>query len=305
MALVTPDSNIYFAQQDLIGKVQTTGDVRFVSSTAADNSDSDGRDGRSQRRPLSTVDAAIGLATASQGDIILVMPGHTETIASATAWAMDKAGISVIGLGKGALRPTFTLTATASNIPITTANCLIENCIFTCGTADHTTTMTITADETTIRNCKFMNITGFQSITQIRVGLGANDADNLLIEGCRFEAVAVGCTQAILMEEVEDQVVIDNCSFSGEYLVSCIHNPTGFVLTDITISNNYVHNVDADQQCIILLSACTGTIKDNLCSGSIAGAVTLIDPGSCRLHSNFVHDSEVDKTSLISHGVVA
>ena len=305
MALTSPNSNIYFAQQDLIGKVQTTGDVFFVSSTAGDSSDSDGRDGRSQRRPFATVDFAKEAATANQGDVIFLMPGHAETLATATAWDMDKAGISVVGLGAGALRPTFTLTATASNVGITAANCLIENCIFTCGTADHTTTMTISADETTIRNCKFLNITGFQQISQILVGLANNDADNTLIEGCRFEAVAVGTTQAIHLAQVQDGVVIDNCSAQGEFLVACIVNPTSEILTDLTIKNCILDNLDADQLCIELLSACTGQLINNVMTGGIAGAVGLVNAGSCTNTQCFVHDKEADRTSILSHNVVA
>ena len=282
----------------------TTGDVFYVDSGSNAAADTAGH-GRTPGVPFATVDFAKEQATADQGDVIILMPGHAETLATATAWDMDKAGIDVVGLGRGALRPTFTLTATASNVGITASDCLIENCIFTCGTADHTTTMTISADRTTIRDCKFLNITLFQQISQILVGLADNDADDTLIEGCRFEADAVGTSQGIHLAQVQDGVVIDNCSARGDYLVACIANPGSEVLTDLTIKNCVLDNDDADQLCVELLSACTGQIQDNLFIGSVAGAVGLVDPGSCILHNNFAHDGEVDKTSLITHAVVA
>jgi len=66
---------------------------------------SDGNPGTLQR-PFSTIDYAIGRCTAGRGDIILVMPGHAETVTSATMINMDVAGVAIIGLGTGSSRPT-------------------------------------------------------------------------------------------------------------------------------------------------------------------------------------------------------
>ena len=66
------------------------------------------------QRPYATIDYAIGQCVANRGDIIVVMPGHTETISAAAGVAQDVAGVAVIGLGDGSLRPTINYTATAS-----------------------------------------------------------------------------------------------------------------------------------------------------------------------------------------------
>ena len=65
---------------------------------------SDGNDGTYQR-PFGTIDYAVGRCTANRGDVIYVMPGHSETIGAAAAVDFDVAGITVIGLGRGALQP--------------------------------------------------------------------------------------------------------------------------------------------------------------------------------------------------------
>ena len=57
------------------------------------------------QKPFSTIDYAIGKCTASRGDIIMVMPGHSETITSDGGIACDVAGVAIIGLGSGSLRP--------------------------------------------------------------------------------------------------------------------------------------------------------------------------------------------------------
>ena len=82
---------------DASGKI-TTGNQYFVSSdTGADSTGNDG----SIRRPFATIDYAVGRCSANVGDVIYVMPGHTETVSAAAGINLDVAGISVIGLGAG------------------------------------------------------------------------------------------------------------------------------------------------------------------------------------------------------------
>ena len=83
--------------------------------------------------PFATIDYAIGRCTANNGDIILVKPGHAETITTAGAIAVDVAGISIIGLGSGADRPiiTFGSTDNSASVAITAASVTIENIIGT------------------------------------------------------------------------------------------------------------------------------------------------------------------------------
>lgn len=101
----------------------TTGNVFFVDSVAGSASN----DGRSPSRAKATIDSAIRLCTASKGDVIIVMPGHSESISGAAAIAADVAGITIVGLGWGALRPLITLHTTATTIAISAANVTFLN----------------------------------------------------------------------------------------------------------------------------------------------------------------------------------
>src|SRR3954468_5821332 len=59
-------------------------------------------DGSSPDTAVATIKAAYALATAGQGDTIVVLPGHAESISHATTGlSMTKAGVRVIGLGVG------------------------------------------------------------------------------------------------------------------------------------------------------------------------------------------------------------
>ena len=72
--------------------------------------------------PFATLDFAIGQCAANRGDTIMIKPGHAEDIATAAAITADVAGIAIIGLGTGSLRPTFSWTAAAATLSVTVAN---------------------------------------------------------------------------------------------------------------------------------------------------------------------------------------
>ena len=77
----------------------------------------------------STLTAAISAAAASVGDVIFVSEGYTETITTASGVALNKAGVSVFGLGGGNDRPTITISSTdnAGTVAISSNNCVFKN----------------------------------------------------------------------------------------------------------------------------------------------------------------------------------
>jgi hypothetical protein len=117
---------------------------------------SNGNDG-SYKKPFSTIDYAIGRCTAGRGDIIMVMPGHAETITAAGGITIDVNGICIMGLGTGNLAPTLTYT---------TAN---------------TASVSWTADQCTMKNIRFVG--NFLSIAAAVLNSGGRD---WTIEDCHF-----------------------------------------------------------------------------------------------------------------------
>lgn len=112
-----------FGMPVLPGLQPTTGSVFFVHSSGSNAS----YQGTSPDRPFATIDYAIGFCTASKGDTIIVMPGHSESISGAAAIAADVAGVTIVGLGTGSLRPLITLHTTATTIAISAANVTFRN----------------------------------------------------------------------------------------------------------------------------------------------------------------------------------
>jgi hypothetical protein len=100
------------------------------------NGGSDGNRG-TYLSPFATLQYGLNSCTAGRGDIIFVGAGHAETISSATVLSLNMAGVAIVGLGGGSLRPTFTFTTAATaNIPVTAANISIQNCLFVANFAD-------------------------------------------------------------------------------------------------------------------------------------------------------------------------
>lgn len=111
-------------------------------------------------QPYSTIDYAIGQCTASRGDIILVMPGHAETVSAAAGIALDVAGVAVVGLGRGSLRPSLNFTATAATMTMSAANCLIHNILFLGGIDAVVSPIVVSAADCIISACELRDVTG-------------------------------------------------------------------------------------------------------------------------------------------------
>lgn len=86
-------------------------------------------------RPFASLAGALSMmaspAPTVYNDVLMVKPGHAETISSATALNLYASGVQIIGLGTGQNRPTFTLdTANTSTITVTATDLTIQNCVF-------------------------------------------------------------------------------------------------------------------------------------------------------------------------------
>lgn len=164
------------------GPYITTGNVWFVHGPAGTGIgvDANGR-GTNKKRPFASIEYALGKAQASKGDIIFAMPGHVETVGSAGAVTVDVAGVSIIGLGRGANRPQINFTATASTMPVSAASVHLENLRFTNGVDEVVNALPITGDDVTLLNCQYRDITGIGVNPILATG-----ADRLKIIGFEY-----------------------------------------------------------------------------------------------------------------------
>lgn len=255
--------DMYFARvfsngAEVLGSGFTTGTTFYVSSAVTNG------DGRSPQTAISTIDAAIGLCTANKGDRIIVMPGHTETVTAAAGIALDVAGVTIVGLGRGSARPTVNFTTVVgASFSVTAANCYVENILFTGGLDALTNPIHIQAADFTLVNFETRDVTG-QATDFI---LTTDAADRFYISGWKHSgAAAAGADTAISIVGGDDWV-IEDFDIYGNFAVAGIENVT-------TASNririgggsrySYIWTENAADVAVTMAAATTGSIGPNI-----------------------------------------
>ena len=99
------------------------GSIFFVHSGTG--TDAAGK-GRNPDAPVATIDYGVGLCTAGKGDVVYVMPGHNEGLGNAQI-TVDIEGVSIIGLGRGSIRPRIDFDHANSSIDIAAHGVTIKN----------------------------------------------------------------------------------------------------------------------------------------------------------------------------------
>lgn len=255
--------------RDVAMSVNHPGKVYWVGGSTGYKSDA--AKGTFQR-PFSTIDYAIGQCTANRGDIIYVKPGHTVTVATDGGIACDVAGVSIIGLGTGAARPTISVsTLAAAVVTVTAANVTLQNLIFQGDKADLVACLEIAGDHCTVDHCEFRETSGGAGmLAAIMIGVADNDADYTNIQHCDFFMNVQGVTNvgdaAIEFVKDQDNVRIANNYMVGDWDDAGILVPAGGNASDfLVIDGNYIEN-QAAFYCVEITTGGTmlgGSITDN------------------------------------------
>ena len=236
--------------------------------------------GSSPEKPFATLDYAIGKCTASKGDIIYVLPGHTETFIATNGFDADVAGIAIIGLGWGAQRPTFVFNHATAQVNIGAASVRVENVRFvTSITAVAAGVQVEGVTDVVFKDCEWYwgDTTGDDFVISLELEAGSHRA---LIEGCRFlaEPAVAGAAVAVKLTGASHNVVIRGCEFMGDYSTACVNGIT--VLSQgLMFLNNLVHNTDAGEPYLEVLTGTTGVIANTrgLASGATIAANAVAD----------------------------
>jgi hypothetical protein len=232
---------------DLRNVFATTGNIWFVDSNCANASSSDGR---SPDYADLTIDAAINRCTANNGDIILVMEGHAESVIAANGIALDVIGVTILGLGRGRSRPVITFTTAAgASFDISAASNHIENLVFVCNIDDQTAMLNITAADVTVKNCEFqMSDATYDAEIGILVSAAG---DRFLIEDCKFHGTSATAVSGAISFGAADNSVIRNNSIMGYFSTSgCILNAAAAV--NVEIRDNLLLNRSADANNLLI-----------------------------------------------------
>lgn len=246
MSLLTkvtlPNGALFNSSQTFLGadSLFTTGSVFFVCSVTGSNDNA----GTDPSAPKATVQGAISLCTANKGDKIIVMPGHAETVTS-TSINLSTAGVSVICLGTGLERPTFTYSTAAATITVSAANCSFVGGHHKANFLDVASAFTLGAakDFKLLGNTFRDGTASLNFLSIVTTGATDNDADSLVVDsnewyGLNTTPLAfVSILAAELRPRLTNNTVNLAATSGGEFVTLAAK-----IISGAVIANN-IHNV--------------------------------------------------------------
>jgi hypothetical protein len=222
-------------------------------------------DGTSPSTAVATLAAALAKCVANQGDKVVLMPTHAESIAAATA--ITPAGVRIVGLGKGNKRPTITFTtANTAKFTLAVDNVSFENIIFVGNFLSIATCFLLTtAAEFTVKGCSFRDTDathGFLSIVTTTVSV---NSDGLTFVGNHVQSDATTTPgPAIVIANTLDRLYIA-CNFVTHTVasnnVAALLEHGALVVTHALILWNFIYSINTDTATgaiLVKTSATTG-----------------------------------------------
>lgn len=213
--------------------------------------------GKNPARPMLTLLQAINLSTASQGDVVMLAAGHAEASAAATGILTNKAGVTTIGMGRGADRATFTLTNAAGNIPISGASSRLINVLVTVsGTTDVTAGVTVSGADAELIDVELRDgAATAQFAIGVSITTGAARA-KMIRYIFRGSATGDANTAAISCAVALDGVEVVDANIDGLLSLGGVYNVTT-AMTNLTIMRGNFRNRHATQDASINVVATT------------------------------------------------
>lgn len=282
----------------------TTGKYFFVSSlTGSNGNPGSGTGGTTPANPFATLTYALAQCTANNGDVIILMPGHAETISAAAGIAINKAGVTIVGLGNGNNRPLLTWqTLTSATVTITAADVTLRNIRTT-----STITGLVTMFSVTGARCTFDGVDYFEDGTTaaLQFILTTAAATDLTVQNChwyRGTTAATALSQWIVLTGADRAKILNNFCILKGFATSNPINSIVAVVTTLCVGirierNRFYDSNSTGNQAILTIANTTGVIADNYIGTSKTATTFTWD--SCFAFQNFV-SNEVAKSGVLS-----
>lgn len=264
------------------GKVYWVGNNAALLTGEKGASDGLSNDG-SYLKPFASIDYAIGKCAADRGDVIYVRPGHVETIDAASAVDLDVAGVTVIGLGRGAKQARFDFTDTAGTVVVDADNVSIVNMNFHANVSGVAIGLSVLAGATDLllSGCKFdVEATATDEfLISVNFGVGC---DGFVVEDCIMDMGLGGAATGIKLVGATAGGNIRKCRIVGDYSQACIAGITT-LSTEIYIEDNFLSNGTSGNigavEVVEMLTGTTGIIRRNhsLCNVATIAAHYVAD----------------------------
>lgn len=245
-------------------------------------------------RFFATIDDAVGACTADAGDVILVAPGHTETVSAAGGLTLDVSGVTIVGMGNGDLRPQVVLdTAATADIAVSADNIKVRNMRFEAAFADVATIFEIGAAENfTVENCEVTEQTTDENFVNVfRTNTTDNAADGLTVRGCHIVGVDTANEEAVLLQgDIDGFVFEDNYVNLGvNDSEAIIGQATGKDMTNVQVIGNKVNRLNTAGDLLIEndTTANSGVVANNFMLHADTAGEVLVDADGVGLFNNY------------------
>lgn len=291
---------------DLGSDPPPTGKAYFVCGASGFNG-SNGNNGLSPSQPFATLAYAVTQVTANNDDVIYVMRGHTEALTAAASIACATAGFSIVGLGSGNNRPTFTWSTIASaSWTIAGANVRIKNIRCTSTIAALVKLFSVTG-----AGVVFDGVDYYEDGTTDAIGfiLTTAAATDLVVKNCSWfrgtTATTTAITQWIVLTGADRAKILNNYGILKGFTTGNPINSWVAVVTTACIGIEIVGNRFYDSNStgnvpILTIANTTGIIAFNIIGTS--ATTTTISYNSCFAFQNFI-SNEVAKSGAVSPAI--
>lgn len=274
----------------IVNETLTTGNIFYVDSGQTTTNGTTASFGRNPDSPFATTVAALAQCIADNGDMIFLMPGHAE--APTASITVNKAGVSIIGMGNGTNRPTFTPTYAGAGVDvldITVANVTIKNINIVAGTSGSGLIVNVNVNanghDFTMENCKL----GMGSKNEVCITVAAT-AHRGTLKDLVVVGTAGGANSIIVWEGGSDDWLIDG--LDGLFTAATDIDGPVFYQNAVAMENLIIRNVvilplAAAGLVIDFNSASTGFV-DNLATYTLATTVgDMYDWGALMIGRNY------------------
>lgn len=213
-----------------------------------------------------TLAAGLARARAGLGDTVVVLPGHSESVADATMLDNLKAGTKIVGAGRGGLMPTFRWTATAANWALNDANVEITGLRLRMEGANGVVSgITVTAADCGVFGCELEVASGASNKAAIMCTVSAG-ADRFVFANNIVRGTAThNMTDGILISAAVSNVqIVENFMFASATAANGLVRATAAAL-GLRIHKNQIVNTHTSSTVAIALgsAALTGVVSDN------------------------------------------
>ena len=264
-------------------------------------------------QPFKTVEGALsnGKLTnfAGRGDILMVMPNHAETISNATLMALNCAGVTVVGLGDGISRPTFTFnTATSATITINAANMSFINCIFVANFASIAAAFTVNAVNFYLGDCQFQDSTSILNFVNIiSASATTNAASGLAAYNNKFYGLGAASNTCF----INSLGTHDKRTFNNNYVTHTAVTGGGFMqtasgknITNLIVNGNTGNFTGATSLTtgVFMITggtANTGVLSNNFCKSLDDTSPILVTASSGLTFYNNYYQANADKSGFL------